>query len=139
MPAPSLPQGLCTGCCFCLEGWDSHPYSCLTPSSPSRLLRCCLLNRVLQDHCDLSPRATFLLTPASFASLLSSQCMRMCICDPMDCSPQGSMRILQARILEWVAMPSSQYHHVCSICCWTAPPGGGLQAGKILHLTCSLV
>ena len=31
------------------------------------------------------------------------------LCDPMDCSPPGSSvhRILQARILEWVAMPSS--------------------------------
>jgi len=29
------------------------------------------------------------------------------LCDPMDCSPSGSFvhRILQARILEWVAMP----------------------------------
>ena len=32
------------------------------------------------------------------------------LCDPMDCSPPGSSvhGILQARILEWVAMPSSQ-------------------------------
>ena len=31
------------------------------------------------------------------------------LCDPMDCSPQGSSvhGILQARILEWVAMPFS--------------------------------
>ena len=31
------------------------------------------------------------------------------LCNPMDCSPPGSSvhRILQARILEWVAMPSS--------------------------------
>ena len=30
------------------------------------------------------------------------------LCDPMDCSPPGSSvpGILQARILEWVAMPS---------------------------------
>ena len=29
------------------------------------------------------------------------------LCDPMDCSPSGSSvhRILQARILEWVAIP----------------------------------
>ena len=83
----------------------SHPLISFTS-----LLRRCLLSKVHQDHCNLSPRATFLLTPASFASLLSSQCMRVCICDPMDCSLQGSMGILQARILEWVAMPSSQYH-----------------------------
>ena len=32
------------------------------------------------------------------------------LCNPMDCSPPGSlpMGILQARILEWVAMPSLQ-------------------------------
>ena len=32
------------------------------------------------------------------------------LCDPMDCSPPGSSvhRILQARILEWVAMTSSR-------------------------------
>ena len=31
-------------------------------------------------------------------------------CDPMDCSLLGSSdhRILQARILEWIAMPSSR-------------------------------
>ena len=31
-------------------------------------------------------------------------------CDPMDCSPSGSSvhGILQARILEWAAMPSSR-------------------------------
>ena len=32
------------------------------------------------------------------------------LCDPMNCSPPGSSlhEILQARILEWVAMPSSR-------------------------------
>ena len=32
------------------------------------------------------------------------------LCDPMDCSPPGSSvhEILQARILEWVAIPSSR-------------------------------
>ena len=32
------------------------------------------------------------------------------LCDPVDCSPPGSSvhGILQARILEWVAMPSSR-------------------------------
>ena len=32
------------------------------------------------------------------------------LCDPVDCSPTGSsvQGILQARILEWVAMPSSR-------------------------------
>ena len=32
------------------------------------------------------------------------------ICDPMDCRPPGSSAhgVLQARIMEWVAMPSSR-------------------------------
>jgi len=31
------------------------------------------------------------------------------LCDPMNCSPPGSsvLRILQARVLEWIAVPSS--------------------------------
>ena len=34
----------------------------------------------------------------------------VCLCDPKDCSPPGSSvhRILQARILEWVAIPFSR-------------------------------
>ena len=37
-----------------------------------------------------------------------SRFSRVCLCSPMDCSPPGSSGhgILQARILEWVAMPS---------------------------------
>ena len=40
---------------------------------------------------------------------LSSQ-VKSNSCDPMDCSPPGSSvhGILQARIMEWVAMPSSR-------------------------------
>ena len=43
----------------------------------------------------------------SFLKLLQS-CL--ILCDPMNCSPQGSSvhGILQARILEWVVMPSSR-------------------------------
>ena len=40
--------------------------------------------------------------------LIAQSCLT--VCDPMDCSPPGSSvkGILQARILEWVAMPSSR-------------------------------
>ena len=45
-------------------------------------------------------------------SCLHVQLLQSCltVCDPMDCSPRGSSvhGILQARILEWVAMPSSR-------------------------------
>ena len=52
-----------------------------------------------------------------------AQSLQLCptLCNPMDCSPPSSSvhRILQARILEWVAMPSSRSSwpgyriHVC--------------------------
>ena len=39
---------------------------------------------------------------------------RLTHCDPMDCSPPGSSvhGILQARTLEWVAMPSARDTHI---------------------------
>ena len=44
--------------------------------------------------------------------VLCAQSLQLCLtlCDPMDCCPPGSSvhGILQARILEWVAMPSSR-------------------------------
>ena len=43
---------------------------------------------------------------------MHAKSLQLCptLCDPMDHSPPGSSphRILQARILEWVAMPSSR-------------------------------
>ena len=42
----------------------------------------------------------------------SAKLLQSCptLCDPMDCSPPGSSvhGILQARVLEWAAMPSSR-------------------------------
>ena len=59
----------------------------------------------------------FTKSPTSPSSLLffrvcvCAKSLQSCLnlCNPMDCSPPGSSvhRILQARILEWVAMPSS--------------------------------
>ena len=47
-------------------------------------------------------------TPA--CCVLSSLQLCLALCNPMDCSPLGSSiyGILQARILEWVAIPSSR-------------------------------
>ena len=43
---------------------------------------------------------------------MHAKSLQLCLtlCDPMDCSPPGSSvhGILQARILEWVAMPTSR-------------------------------
>ena len=52
-----------------------------------------------------------------FSAMIAPQCvhaksLQLCptLCNPMDCNPPGSSGhgILQARILEWVAMPSSR-------------------------------
>ena len=87
----------------------------------------------------------------------SLSCVRL-FCDPIDCSPLGSSRhgILQARTLEWVAMPStrgsSQPRDRPLVSCtaggfftdwatWEAPqttrhPGNSLNNGfKCLQLT----
>ena len=84
------------------------------------------------------------------------------LCDPMDCSPPGSSvhGILQARILEWVAMSSSRgssqprdrTHLFCSSCTackfFTAEPLGkphpwlvgvytGITTWQYLHTPCN--
>ena len=47
-----------------------------------------------------------------FHGVCACSVMKSCLtlCDPMDCSPPGSSvrGILEARLLEWVAMPSSR-------------------------------
>ena len=86
-----------------------------------------LIHRVGEEHSTLSPRVLqsirwdhiwehiqmFKITVGSFHILrVHAQSIQPCptLCDHMDCSPPGSSvhGILQARILEWVAMPSSR-------------------------------
>ena len=51
----------------------------------------------------------FLLHCAVVLCLVSQSCDPMTLCDPMNCTCQAPLEgILQARILEWVAMPSSR-------------------------------
>ena len=54
----------------------------------------------------------YLLTFGPYAWYLSSKSLQLCptLCDPVDCNPPGSSVhwILQARMLEWVVMPSSR-------------------------------
>ena len=51
-------------------------------------------------------------TVTRYQSAVLAKSLQPCLtlCDPTDCSPPGSSahRILQTRILEWVAMPSSR-------------------------------
>ena len=55
---------------------------------------------------------TITLASHSDGGAKESQAAQSCpiLCDPMDCSPPGSSvrGILQERILEWVAVPSSR-------------------------------
>ena len=75
------------------------------------------------------------------------------LCDSMDCSPPGSslsMEILQARILGWVAMPSSrgsprprdQTRHCLYLLHWQAcsspsePPGKPMVSSPTAYFPC---
>ena len=75
--------------------------------------------RPLESNClEFEPWLTYLLTVVKLHVLsvpylyVHAQSLQSCLtlCDPMDGSPPGSSvhGILQARILEWVAMPSSR-------------------------------
>ena len=61
---------------------------------------------------DKEPLISLGLTQGKILILLSLSLAQLCptLCDPMDCSPAGFSvhGILQARIPEWVAMPSSR-------------------------------
>ena len=58
------------------------------------------------------------------------------LCDSMDCSPSGSSvyGILQARILEWVAMPSSISHSGIKLMSLTSPALPLAPSGKPLQI-----
>ena len=67
------------------------------------------------------------LPQASVGPMLCSVSVRLC--DPVDCSPPGSSvhGVLQARILEWVAMPSSRGPYQPRI----KPRSPTMQAGSL--------
>ena len=112
-----------------------------------------LLANARPTHLRLLFKKRNILEKSNLASLLSSytvlikvtlcvgaKSLQFCdpLCDPVDCSPRGSSvhGTLQARILEWVAMPSSRgsfqprdQTHVLCLLHWQAgslplgPPG----------------
>ena len=65
---------------------------------------CDSLQEMIHSHCF---KCLLLCQGCVYAKLLQS-CLTLC--NPMDCSPSGSSvhGILQVRILEWVAIPSSR-------------------------------
>ena len=91
----------------------------------------------LRDH-RLVPPLPCLFLPATihFCIIKSMLCLvtQLCptLCKPMDCNSPGSSvhGILQARILEWVAMPSSGDLPNPE----TEPRSPTLQVGDLLHL-----
>ena len=83
------------------------------------LLSCYLLGPGPQHTAQDSLRLLFVLfqqgllwAPFILPCMCYAQSLQLCpaLCNPMHCSPPGSSvhRILQARILEWVVMPSSR-------------------------------
>ena len=71
----------------------------------------------------------FLLHCAVVLCLVSQSCDPMTLCDPMNCTCQAPLEgILQARILEWVAMPSSGDLPIPGI----EPGSSALQADSLL-------
>ena len=71
---------------------------------------------------------------------MCAKSLQLCptLCDPMDCSLPGSsvQGILQARILEWVTLPSSRIKaHECN----TKTKMGGLGPRNELGIWCSII
>ena len=68
----------------------------------------CWVNNIFFTHNGYITAST---TPEKYAAAAAAKSLQSCLtlCDPIDCSPQGSSvpGILQARILEWVAISFS--------------------------------
>ena len=111
---------LCVCVCMWWEFWEvkvlvaqscltfCDPLDCIPPgSSVPRILQAKILEWVVIPFSKGSsqPRGQ---TQVSFAAKLLQSCPTLC--DPTDSSPPGSsvLRILQGRILEWVAISFSQ-------------------------------
>ena len=98
----------------------SPPYTALTFVLCSALLfvfwyfhLCCLISLLLLSRRQILSHSMFMDGQAQTDQcVLYAKSLQSCptLCDAMDCSPPGSSvhGIFQARILEWVAMPSSR-------------------------------
>ena len=101
LPCPSPSPGACSNSCPSSR-WDaiqpSHP---LSPPSPPTFN--------LSQHQGLLKAQSWPLDCLEVLELCSVSQLCLTLCDPMDCSSSGFSvhGILQARILEWVAVPSS--------------------------------
>ena len=113
LPSDTLLQHLPSYLAFSYLGRGVPPHGCSSKVQPLLLTldEGCLhtaappdLEREFVVICYDSPKKLICMCVLSYFKLCST------LCDPMDCSPPNSSvhRILQARIVEWVAMPSSR-------------------------------
>ena len=104
-PLPSFPSVL--GAHGFLHSWRD-PVVCSASQIMHVFLRIFIMNFPLEKP----PGLVLFSTESKFLMLSGAQVLQLCptFCDPMDCSPPGSSvpGILQARLLEWIAMPSSR-------------------------------
>ena len=96
----------CSGFCHTLT-WISHGFTCIPHPEPHSHLP---LHPIPLGLPSAPGPSTCLMHPAWAGDLCPT------LFDPMDCSPPGSCvhGILQARILQWVAMPFLQGNHLDS-------------------------
>ena len=92
---------------------DAAPASCRVPSSRCVCVCVCVCVSVcVEGGWGTDPSGTYSVFQVLDKRCMHAKSLQSCptLCDPVDCSPPGSSvhRILQARILEWVAMPSSR-------------------------------
>ena len=105
------PQGLLESPCSHICNYSLQPWETCSQYRPCRYLSAPLgyLVGALQptDHTRANPPAPVKRNGCMWAKSLQ---LYLTLCDPVDCSsPCSSIhRFLQARILEWVAVPSSR-------------------------------
>ena len=89
---------------FCIYEMDPSSFFCMWRSS---FLQECFEEIVLSLWCDLHTSVERIIYCCCFVSVTQ---LCLTLCNPMDCSPPGSSvhGVLQARILEWIAMPFSR-------------------------------
>ena len=112
---PCVNISVCWGCNR-LGSWNSRSYFSHSSGgwkTRSGYKHVRVLGRALFLTCRQQPSLPVFTWPFSacihcFCCSVAKSCLSLC--DPMDCSPPGSSvhEILQARILEWVAIPFSR-------------------------------
>ena len=93
----------------CMSQWRSKILWVATKTQSSQIDKCFFKNGFKSQH---NIMATSTASGNMMCVCVHAKSLQSCptLCNPMDFSPSGSnvQGILQARILEWVAMPSSR-------------------------------